>query len=165
MMVKDFNISPMVELPWQQPWMRSRPSNSRKVMGKTYNTSHPPRECPAWGKKCHKCGNKNHFNTCCRSKQKSQQVNKPFHGRSTLRGPKGKGRWSRSRSRSRSATWSAHSIELNSFQDHPELHGSHSSDVHESQPKNSMGVTPFKTIRKAIILSRRHFTLFTGSSW
>ena len=32
--------------------------------GKTCNkcsTSHPPRECPAWGKKCHKCGNKNHL--------------------------------------------------------------------------------------------------------
>ena len=36
------------------------------------STSHLPRECPAWGKKCHKCGNKNHFSTCCRSKQKSQ---------------------------------------------------------------------------------------------
>ena len=23
--------------------------------------SHPPRECPAWGKKCHKCGNKKSF--------------------------------------------------------------------------------------------------------
>ena len=27
---------------------------------------HPPRECPAWGKKCCKCGNKNHFTMCCR---------------------------------------------------------------------------------------------------
>ena len=27
--------------------------------------------------------------------------------------------------RSRSATWSAHSIEQNSFQDHPDLHGRH----------------------------------------
>ena len=29
-------------------------------------TSHPPRECPVWGKKCHKCGNKNHFSMQCR---------------------------------------------------------------------------------------------------
>ena len=39
-----------------------------KTCGKC-GMSHPPRECPVWGKKCHKCGNKNHFSTCCRSKQ------------------------------------------------------------------------------------------------
>ena len=32
--------------------------------------SHPPRECPAWGKYCHKCGNKNHFSMCCRSRDR-----------------------------------------------------------------------------------------------
>ena len=32
--------------------------------------SHLPRECPAWGKYCHKCGNKNHFSTCCRSRDR-----------------------------------------------------------------------------------------------
>ena len=34
-------------------------------------------------------------------------------------------------SRSRSATQSAHSIEWNSFQDHPELHGRHSFQDHQ----------------------------------
>ena len=28
---------------------------------------HAYRDCPAFGKKCHKCGNKNHFSSCCRS--------------------------------------------------------------------------------------------------
>ena len=41
--------------------------NQGKICGKC-GTSHLPRECPAWGKKCHKCGNKNHFSTQCRSK-------------------------------------------------------------------------------------------------
>ena len=43
------------------------------------------------------------------------------------------------RSRSRSNTQSAHSIELNSFQDHPQLHGRHSSNVHESLPNELHG--------------------------
>ena len=45
--------------------------------GKTcskWSTSHLPRECPAWCKKCHKCGNKNHFSSSCRLKQKVSQV-------------------------------------------------------------------------------------------
>ena len=86
--------------------------------------SHPPTEWPAWAKKCHKFGNKNHFSTCCRSRQKVPQDSKrPPHGRSTMRFPKGRARWSKLRSRSRSNTRSAHSIELNqshSFQDHQE---------------------------------------------
>ena len=47
-----------------------------------------PRECLAFGKKCHKCGHKNHFSTCCRSKQKSQgdgNNRRPPRGRSTER--------------------------------------------------------------------------------
>ena len=109
--------------------------------GKTCNkcsTSHLPREYPVWGKNCHKCEN-NHFSTCCRSKKSQQDGKNPSHphthGRSPLRGPKGKGRWSRSRSRSGPTTWSAHNIELNSFQDPQKLHGSHSSNVHGSQPE------------------------------
>ena len=88
------------------------------------NMCHPPRECPAWGKKCHKCGNRNHFSTCCRSRQKGPWDSKrPTCGRSTMRHPKGRARWSKLRYRSRSNTQSAHSIELNrshSFQDHQE---------------------------------------------
>ena len=82
------------------------------------STSHPLREFPAWGKKCHKYGNKNLFSTCCRSKQTGPWESKrPPHGRNTTRCPKGRGRQSRSRSRSISNTQSAHSIELNSFQE------------------------------------------------
>ena len=41
-----------------------RKGNSQRAKGgpgKAYSKcgmSHLPRECPAWGKKCHKCGNK-----------------------------------------------------------------------------------------------------------
>ena len=31
------------------------------------STVHAYRDCPAFCKKCHKCGNKNHFSSCCRS--------------------------------------------------------------------------------------------------
>ena len=98
-------------------------TNFKGGQGKTCSKcsmSHPLRECQARGKKCHKCGNKNHFSTCCRSKQKGPQDSKrPPRGRSTMRCPKGRARWSKSRARSRCNTQSAHSIELNSFQDHP----------------------------------------------
>ena len=80
------------------------------------STPHPLRECPAFSKKYHKCGHKNHFSTCCRSKQKSQRDcnnKRPPQGRSTERHHRPKGRCSRWRSRSRSNTQSTHSIELN----------------------------------------------------
>ena len=73
-----------------------RARSKGKICGKC-GTSHPPRECPAWGKKCHKCGNKNHFSTQCRSKQ-SGAGNRKSH--STSRGHKGKGKPQESRSRS-----------------------------------------------------------------
>ena len=107
--------------------------------------SNPPRECPAWGKKCHKCENKNYFSTCCRSKQKGPQDSKrPAYERNNMRHPKGRGRQSKSRSRSRSNTRSAHSIELNSFQDHPQLHGRHFSNVHERLPNDLHGRHSFQ---------------------
>ena len=91
-----------------------------KICGKC-GMSHPPRECPVWGKKCHKCGNKNHFSTQCRSKQ-SGGGNRKSH--STSRGCKGKGKPCQSRSRSNPATKSAYSMESASFQDHSDdLHG------------------------------------------
>ena len=46
-------------------------SRSGRICSKC-STSHPPRDCPAFSKKCHKCGRKNHFSTCCRSTQRSQ---------------------------------------------------------------------------------------------
>ena len=45
---------------------KHRKGQGQRAKGKICNkcgTSHPPRECPVWGKKCHKCGNKNHFST------------------------------------------------------------------------------------------------------
>ena len=32
--------------------------------------SHGKRDCPVYGKECHKCGHKNHFNKMCKSKSK-----------------------------------------------------------------------------------------------
>ena len=61
-----------------------------------------------------------------------------------MRHPKGKGRWSKSRSRSRSNTQSAHSIELNSFQDPHQLHGKLSSNVHERLPNDLHGGLSFQ---------------------
>ena len=126
----------------------SHRANFRSGQGNTCSKcrmSHPPRECPVWGKKCYKCGNKNRFSTCCRSKQKGHWDSKiPPHCRSTTRCPKGRGRWSKLRSRSRSNTWNAHSIELNSFQDHPQLHGRLSSNVHERLPNDLHGRHSFK---------------------
>ena len=37
------------------------------------NTMHQFKDCPAFGKKCHKCGFKNHFSSCCRSSQSNGQ--------------------------------------------------------------------------------------------
>ena len=95
--------------------------------------SHPPRECPVWGKKCHKCGNKNHFSTQWRSKQSGAGNRKSC---STCRGHKGRGKPHHSRSRSKSVTKSAYSIESASFQDHSEnLHGE-SADLYGNQREN-----------------------------
>ena len=92
---------------------RARTQSKGKVCGKC-GTSHPPRECPAWGKKCHKCGNKNHFSTQCRSKQSGGGDRWSC---STSRGRKAKNKCQQSRSRSNQVTKSAHSIESASFQD------------------------------------------------
>ena len=89
--------------------------SSGKVCSKC-STSHPLRECPAFGKKYHKCGHTNHFSTCCRLRQKSQgddNGKRPSQGRSTERHHRPKGRCSRLRSRSRCSTQSAYSIKLN----------------------------------------------------
>ena len=121
--------------------------NQGKICGKC-GMSHPPRECPAWGKKCHKCGNKNHFSTQCRSKQSGAR-NRKSH--STSRGRKGKGKPHHSRSRSKSVTKSAHSIESAPFQDHldnlhgenTDLHGE-SADPHGEQRENLHGTNSFQ---------------------
>ena len=125
-----------------------RAKGNGKICSKC-GTSHLPRECPVWGKKCHKCGNKNHFSTQCRSKQSGARDRK---SRSTSRGHKGRGKPCRSRSRSKSATKSAYSIESASFQDHSnDLHGRNtddlhgeSADLHGNQRENLHGTNSFQ---------------------
>ena len=82
------------------------------------------RDCPAFGKKCHKCGNKNHFSSCCRSNV-SQDKGRwrdrtQTHGGSPDRCHRpSRGRRSRSRSWSQSSgesvTRNTHSIEVDRY--------------------------------------------------
>ena len=125
-------------------------------------TSYPPRECPAWGKKCHMCGNKNHFSTYCRSKQSGARNRK---SRSTSRGCKGKGKPHHSRSRSKSVTKSTHSIESASFQDHSDdLHGENA-DLHEGsaaphgdQRENLQGANSFQDHQESTDFLKKSFS-------
>ena len=114
----------------QRKGQGQRAKSKGKICGKC-GMSHPSREYPAWGKKCHKCSNKNHFSTQCRSKQSGAR-NRKSH--STSRGCKGKGKPCHSRSRSKSATKSAYSMGSASFQDHPDdLHGENTDNLHEER--------------------------------
>ena len=88
------------------------------------NTTHQFKDCPAFGKKCHKCGFKNHFSSCCRSSRSNGQDSDRRRGRTPGRGRSperrrrpSRGRHSRSRSRSRSGslTRNAHSIEIDRY--------------------------------------------------
>ena len=110
---------------------KHRKGQGQRAKGKICSkcgTSHLPRECPVWGKKSHKCGNKNHFSTQCRSKQSGAGNRKSC---STSRGCKGRGKPHCSRSRSKLVTKSAYSIESASFQDHSDdLHGENTDDLH-----------------------------------
>ena len=83
------------------------------------NTMYQFKDCPAFGKKCLKCGFKNHFSSCCRSSRSNGQDSDRRRGRTPVRGRSterchrpGRGRHSRSRSclRSGSQTRNAHSI-------------------------------------------------------
>ena len=122
--------------------------------------SHPPRECPVWGKKCHKCGNKNHFSTYCRSKQSGAR-NRKSH--STSRGCKGKGKPHHSRSRSKAVTKSAHSIESASFQDHSDdLHGENA-DLHGDQQGNLHGMNSFQDHQESTDFVKKSFSTISRS--
>ena len=122
--------------------------------------SHPPRECPAWGKKCHKCGNKNHFSTCCMSKQSGAR-NRKSH--STSRGCKGKGKPPHSRSRSKLVTKSAHSIESASFQDHSDdIHGENT-DHHGDQQGNLHGTNSFQDHQESTNFIKKSFSTISSS--
>ena len=132
--------SQMEESHSRQPSMPSRHSNEtvRKVPRPAIHTERAARvpetakyavsatlhtnlKTPAFGKKCHKCGFKNHFSSCCRSSRSNGQDSDqcrgraPTCGRSTERRHRpSRGRCSRSRSHSRSGsqTRNAHSIEI-----------------------------------------------------
>ena len=124
--------------------------------------SHPPRECPVWGKKCHKCGNKNNFSTYCRSKQSGARKRK---SRSTSRGYKDKGKPHHSRSRSKLVTKSAHSIEPASFQDHSDnLHGENadlhgeSADPHGDQRENLHEANSFQDHQESTDFLKKSFS-------
>ena len=104
-----------------------RGSTNKRSTNKTCskcNMIHAYRDCPAFGKKCHKCGNKNHFSSCCRlsvSQDKGCQRDRTqTRGRSPERCHRpSRGRCSRSRSWSwssgESVTRNAHSIEVNRY--------------------------------------------------
>ena len=52
---------------------RSQSNDGCRYCGKC----HPPKQCPAWGKECRKCGKKNHFENKCRSdRSQSHDTNK-----------------------------------------------------------------------------------------
>ena len=88
------------------------------------STIHAYRDCPAFGKKCRKCGNKNHFSSCCRSNV-SQDKGRlrdrtQTHGRSPERRHRpSRGQRLRSRSWSQSSgesvTRTAHSIKVDRY--------------------------------------------------
>ena len=100
--------------------MSSQSTCDSKMCSKC-NTVHQFKDCPAFGKKCHKCGFKNHFSSCCRSSRSNGQDSDRHRGRTPARSRSNerhhrpcRGRHSRSRSRSRSGsqTRNAHSIEI-----------------------------------------------------
>ncbi|GFN87428.1 Gag-protease-like protein [Plakobranchus ocellatus] len=51
------------------------PEPSKRIC-KQCGSEHRPRQCPAYGKTCHKCKGKNHFATVCRSGQKNKTPHK-----------------------------------------------------------------------------------------
>ena len=130
--------------------------NQGKICGKC-GMSHPPRECPAWGKKCHKCGNKNHFSTQCRSKQSGARNRKSC---STSRGCKGKGKPHHSRSRSKSVqprvptAWSQppfKTIQMTSMEKTQMTSMEKEETSMDIREETSMEPTPFKTIWEVLI--------------
>ena len=99
----------------------SSPSNKDSKTCSKCNTTHSYKDCLAFGKKCHKCGFKNHFSSCCRSTQNVGQGQgyrrgrTPPHSGSTERHHRpSTGGCSRSRSQSRSGslTCNTHSIKI-----------------------------------------------------
>ena len=64
-----------------------------------------------------------------------------------------------------SNTQSAHSIGLNSFQDHPQFHGRHSSNVHESLPNELYGRHSFQDHEESTKFVKKTFhTIYRSKS-
>lgn len=58
---------------------QGRSQSSHRKSCRYCGTSHPPKKCPAYGKKCHKCGRTNHFGNVCqdpRGRSKSSRRSK-----------------------------------------------------------------------------------------
>ena len=53
----------------------------RKGSCRNCGTSHPPRRCPAYGKKCHNCGVEGHYKALCRSRKQSNSWQNGQRGR------------------------------------------------------------------------------------
>ena len=173
-MVKDFNwhktngdvvtTATIDEIKTFKPKYKSDDYQGKGSSGRTCgrcDQSHPQGECPAWGKKCHRCGKSNHFSMCCRSRHSNETKDRDHHGSSCKSGKdswRKRRSWSRpgkcykseeSEDRSTLRTRSAHKIELESFKNHDEdLHWRHPEeefdgephsdmDLHERQPQNS----------------------------
>ena len=91
MMVKDFNqhksnggvaMAAMIDEIKMFRYKKGNGYRAKGGPGKTCDKcgqSHLPRECPAWGKKCLKCGNKNHFSTCCRTRDRKDSLDRDQH--------------------------------------------------------------------------------------
>ncbi|GFO05737.1 hypothetical protein PoB_003224200 [Plakobranchus ocellatus] len=66
--------------PLQQVKKKKFAPEPNKSICKQCGSEHRPRQCPAYGKTCHKCKRKNHFATVCRSRQKNKTPHKTkFH--------------------------------------------------------------------------------------
>ena len=96
-------------------------SRSGRVCSKC-STSHPPRDCPVFGKKCHKCEWKNHFSTCCRSMHIGAREMATIWDHPELEAQRDITNLETDAPgqdpQSKSNTWSTHSIELCYDQDH-----------------------------------------------
>ena len=150
----------------QRKGQGQRAKSKGKICGKC-GMSHLPTECPAWGKRCHKCGNKNHFSTQCRSKQSGAGNRKSC---STSRGCKGRGKPCHSRSRSKSVTKSAYSMASATFQDHSDdLHGENTDDLHgeradpHGQHRGNLHGTSFQDHSRSTEFLKQSFSTISRS--
>ena len=56
--------------------MNKQCSTSRGGVCGNCGSKHPPHKCKAFGKKCHSCGKLNHYQSMCRSQNRSQSQHK-----------------------------------------------------------------------------------------